>query len=63
MGSIKEIMKAINLGFINPDIWNSIDINVKRMFIKHIITQILWDGEKIDIILFDDLFPQCNNSK
>ncbi|SHI92097.1 recombinase family protein [Lutispora thermophila] len=61
--SIKEIMKSLNIAFIKPELWDSIDINIKRVFIKQIIPQILWDGEKIDIILFDNMFPQRYNSK
>ena len=62
--SMKEIMRILQLGFIKDELWNSMNIRVRRCFIRSIITQILWNGEKIDIILVDeDLLPQCNNSK
>lgn len=62
--SLKEIMRVLGLAFIKDEIWDSINIREKRSFIKSIISQILWNGEKIVIILADDdMFPPCNNCK
>lgn len=62
--NLKDIMRVLRLGFIKDEIWSSISIKGKRGFIRSIISQILWNGEKIVIILADgDMFPPCNNSK
>ncbi|HCJ58296.1 MAG TPA: resolvase [Clostridiaceae bacterium] len=58
LDALKKLMDKLNINFMRGDQWNHMGAADKRSFIKAIIDKILWDGEKLDIILFSiHMFP------
>lgn len=43
-----------NLSNINDNSWELMDVESKRNMIKSIVDKILWNGEKVDMLLFGD---------
>lgn len=60
--TIEEI--SDNLSNLDASIRYLMNIHEKRILIKIMVDKILWDGEKLDIILNKHhMFPQCEDSK
>ena len=45
----KEVLQR--LSSLSNGIWDLMDVNAKRRIIKCVVDKIMWDGNKIDIIL------------
>ncbi len=43
---------AQSLGTLNDSTWDMMDVDAKRRMIKSIVEKIIWDGKKIDMMLF-----------
>lgn len=43
---------AQSLGTLNDSAWDMMDVDAKRRMIKSVVDKIMWDGKKVDIMLF-----------
>lgn len=43
---------AQSLGTLNDSAWDVMDVDAKRRMIKSVVDKIMWDGKKVDIMLF-----------
>lgn len=56
--ALKNLMDKVEVNYMRDERWNYIGVADKRSFMKTIIDKILWDGKKLDIILFSNhMFP------
>ncbi|HEX3028698.1 MAG TPA: hypothetical protein VHT34_05235 [Clostridia bacterium] len=43
---------AQSLGTLNDSAWDLMDVDARRRMIKSVVDKIIWDGKKVDIMLF-----------
>ena len=43
---------AQSLGTLNDSVWDLMDVDAKRRMIKSVVDKIIWDGKKLDMMLF-----------
>lgn len=51
---------AQSLGTLNDEVWELMNVDTKRRMIKSVVEKIIWDGEKIDMILLGSNYTEMS---
>jgi site-specific DNA recombinase len=52
LNELNLVMIAQGLGTLNDSAWDLMNVSNKRRMIKSVVEKIIWDGKKLDMILF-----------